>query len=348
MILSTAIIIKANNVKLQGFTVNIPQDNYGYGGGLHANGDGIEVTNNKIANNSVYLSGSSISVFNNSIASALEVVGSYQTIANNAIGDNLKIQGSFNQIFANNINSSYYFSGIHLKGSNNLIIKNSFSEMTMESSNSNIIGDNAFARLVLEHFGIGCLDNTVIKNRVTGNGGINDGILVMSGSNNTITANNIRNCEYGLSIGSEGTQTSVYLNNFFNNSEQHITCYSNLTENRFDNGIKGNYYDNYNGNDGNRDGVGDSPYTIQEIHWDEDLQRDVTVVYFQDRYPLMAPFDIDSVSIELPEWASPLLSPSPEPQTSEPFPTLFIAAASVVALVAVSTSLLVYFRKRHH
>jgi hypothetical protein len=62
----------------------------------------------------------------------------------------------------------------------------------------------------------------------------------------------------------------------------------------------------------------------------------------------MAPFDIDSVSIELPEWASPLLSPSPEPQTSEPFPTLFIATASVVALVVVGAGLLVYFRKRHH
>jgi nitrous oxidase accessory protein len=347
MILSTAITINANNVKLQGFTVNIPQGGYGYGGGVHANGDGIEVINNKIANNSVYLSGSSLNVSDNSIASALEVVGSYQIISNNTIGDNLKIQGSFNQIFANNINSRYYFSGIRLNGSNNLIIKNSFSEMAMENSNSNIIGDNVFARLVFEHFGIGCLDNTVIKNRVTGNGGINDGILVMSGSNNTISANNIRNCEYGLSIGSEDKQTSVYLNNFFNNSEQHITC-SNLTENRFDNGIKGNYYDNYNGNDGNRDGVGDSPYTIQEIHWDEDLQRDVTVVYFQDRYPLMTPFDIDSVSIELPEWSSPLLNPSPEPDTSTPFPIIPVVTATVAVVAVVGVGLLVYFRKRHH
>jgi hypothetical protein len=62
----------------------------------------------------------------------------------------------------------------------------------------------------------------------------------------------------------------------------------------------------------------------------------------------MAPLDIGSVSIELPEWASPLLNPSPELQTSEPFPTLFIAAASVVALVVAGTGLLVYFRKRHH
>ena len=113
----------------------------------------------------------------------------------------------------------------------------------MESSNSNIIDDNEFVRLVLEHFGIGCLDNTVIKNRVTGNGGINDGILVMSGSNNTISANNIRNCESGLSLSDSVTETSVHLNNFISNSIN-IEYYGDAnwtSNNRFDNGAKGNY-----------------------------------------------------------------------------------------------------------
>jgi hypothetical protein len=222
--------------------------------------------------------------------------------------------------------------------------------MTMESSNSNIIDDNEFVRLVLEHFGIGCLDNTVIKNRVTGNGGINDGILVMSGSNNTISANNIRNCESGLSLSDSVTETSVHLNNFISNSIN-IEYYGDAnwtSNNRFDNGAKGNYYDDYTGADNNWDGIGDVPFTIKGTRWDNEAGGVVEAGFSQDRYPFMAPFDIDSVSIELPNWASPLLNPSPEPQKSEPFPTSFIATASVIALVVVGTGLLVYFKKSHH
>lgn len=353
MILSTAITIKANNVKLQGFTVNIPQDDYGYGGGLHANGDRIEVINNKIANNSVYLSGSMLNITCNSIPGALEVIGSKLTIVNNTIRDTLKIQGSFNLISANKITSDYYWSGIYLNGSFNCVVGNSFSSMQMDDSNSNFIIGNSFVSLDMRQFGKGgCSDNTISKNRVAGNRGINDGIWLWDGENNTISANSICNCEYGLTLGDTGSTAvanSIYLNNFENNTNHFVSLSgSDHTVNHFDNGVKGNYYDDYQGNDANWDGVGDSPYTIQETHWDEELKSDVTIVFFQDNYPLMSPFDIDGVSIELPEWASPLLNPSPEPQTAEPFPTLLIAAASVAAVAIAGAGLLVYFKKRNH
>ncbi|MCW3996899.1 MAG: right-handed parallel beta-helix repeat-containing protein [Candidatus Bathyarchaeota archaeon] len=341
---ASAININANDVTLQGFMINLPDDRYGIGSGVYIIGDRIALIDNTIANRSVYLRGNMQNITGNLLPSALEVIGSHQIIANNAIGGNLKIQGSFNQIFANNITNSYYFSGIHLNGSNNVIIKNFFSEITMEDSNSNIIGDNVFARLVLENFGRGCSHNIITKNSVAGNGGINDGIQVLSGSNNTVSVNNIRDCEYGLRVGSEATQNFVYLNNFFNNSEQHIFCYSNYTENQFDNGIKGNYYDSYHGNDGNWDGIGDSPYTIQEIHWDEELQREVTVVYFQDNLPLMAPFDIDGVSIQLPDWATASLNSLPETQTSEASPLSLVTITSASAVFSAA-GLLVYFKK---
>jgi nitrous oxidase accessory protein len=340
---ASAITINANGVKLQDFTINLPDDDYGVGSGIYVIGDRIAFIGNTIANRSIYVQGNMQNITGNLIPSALEVIGSHQTIANNTIGETLKIQGSFSQIVFNNITNSYYFSGIHLNGSNNVIIQNSFSEMVMEDSNSNIIGDNVFSRLVLEPFGDGCSHNIVTKNHVTGNGKINDGIHVQLGSNNTISANNIRDCEYGLSIGNAATQNSVYLNNFFNNSEQHITCYSNYTENRFDNGNKGNYYDTYHGADGNWDGIGDSPYIIQEIHWDEELKREVTVVYFQDNLPLMTPFDIDDTSIELPDWASELSNSLPKPQTAEPLPTAWLAVAIASAIVGVG--LIAYFKK---
>jgi nitrous oxidase accessory protein len=347
---SPAITINADNVRLQGFTINIPRANYGYGGGLHAKGDKIEIINSKIANNSVYLRGSSINITDNSITSTLEVIGSSQTIANNTIKDNLKIQGFFNLISANKIDSGYYFSGIYLNGSFNCVVGNSFSSMEMDDSNSNVIIANSFVSLDLKEFGKGgCSDNIISKNRVTGNRGINDGIWLWECENNTISANSIRNCENGLTLGTTGSTAvanSIYLNNFENNS-RHIKSLSGSdhTVNHFDNGIKGNYYDDYQGNDANWDGVGDSSYDIQEIRWEEELKRDVTVVFFQDNYPLISLFDTDGFIVELPEWASSFLSTLPVPETLEPFPATQVAASAAI-LAAAGAGLLLYLRRR--
>ena len=347
----TAIRINANDVKIQGFTINLPNDEYGVGSGIHAVGDGISFTDNIVANRSVYMRGSMLNITGNSIPSALEVVGSNLTIANNTIKNTLKIQGSSNLISTNKITGGYYSHGIYLNGSFNCVVGNSFFSMEIDDCNSNAIIGNSFATLELKEFGKGgCSDNIVYKNRVSGNLGINDGIWLWEGKNNIISANSIRNCENGLLLGTTGktaVENSIYLNNFENNTN-HVRSLSgsNHTVNHFDNGVKGNYYDDYQGNDANWDGVGDSPYTIQETRWEEELKNDVTIVFFQDNYPLMAPFDIDGFSVELPEWASSS-SIFPEPEKSDPFPLVPVAAAfGIVALVGVG--LLVYFKKRKH
>jgi len=54
--------------------------------------------------------------------------------------------------------------------------------------------------------------------------------------------------------------------------------------NIWDNGSEGNYWSNYNGTDSNGDGVGDTPYVIDENN--------------QDNYPLMEQFIIP----EFPSW----------------------------------------------
>jgi parallel beta-helix repeat protein len=224
--------------------------------------------------------------------------------------------------------------------------------MEMDDCNSNVIIGNSFVSLDLREFGKGgCSDNIISKNRVTGNRGINDGIWLWECENNTISANSIRNCENGLTLGTTGSTAvanSIYLNNFENNS-WHIKSLSGSdhTVNHFDNGVKGNYYDDYQGNDANWDGVGDSPYTIQETRWEEELKRDVTVVFFQDNYPLMSPFEIDGFSVELPAWASSSLGTLPEPETSEPFPVLpAVAVGSAATVATVGAGLLLYRRKR--
>jgi len=343
----TAIKINANDVRIQGFTINQPNDNYSVSSGIFAVGDRISFIDNAVANRSVYLRGSLLNINCNSIPSALEVVGSNLIIANNTIRNTLKIQGSFTLIYANKIGRGYYSDGIYLNGSSNCVIDNSFSLMEMDDCNSNFVIGNSFVSLHLTKYGEGCFDNIISQNQVNGNLGINDGIWIWNGKNNTISANNICNCGNGLLLGTTGTtavENSIYLNNFMNNTNQVVSLSgSNHTVNHFDNGVKGNYYDDYQGNDANGDGVGDSPYTIQETRWEEEMKSDVTIVFFQDGYPLMSPFDIEGFRVELPEWASSSILP--EPEKSEPFPLMPVAAASViVALVVVS--LLVYFKKR--
>jgi nitrous oxidase accessory protein len=344
----TTIKINANGVKLQGFTINLPNDDYGVGSGIYAVGDEISFTDNIVANRSVYLRGSVLNIAGNLIPSALEVVGSNLTIANNTIKHTLKIQGSFNLIYTNKIVSGYYSDDIYLNGSFNCVVGNSFSSMEMADCNSNFIIGNSFVNLDLEEFGKGgCSDNIISKNRVDGNRRINDGIWLWYGEDNIISANSIRNCENGLLLGTTGktaVENSIYLNNFVNNTNQVVSLSgSNHTVNHFDNGVKGNYYDDYHGNDANGDGVGDLPYTIQVTRWEEELKSDVTIVFFQDNYPLMSPFDIDGFSVEFPEWASSALSTSPAPKTSEPPVALLIAAAALLAIIYAG--LLVYFKK---
>jgi nitrous oxidase accessory protein len=362
----SAIIINANDVKLQGFTINLPKDDYGVGSAISAVGDRTSLIDNMIANNSIYLNGSTLNVTGNSIPDALEGVGSNLIVANNTIRKTLKIQGSFNLICANKIGRGYYSNGIYFNGSFNCIVGNSFSLMEMDGCNSNFIIGNSFASLKLTKYGGGCSDNIISKNQVNGNLGINDGIWIWNGKNNTIIANSIRNCENGLLLGATGTtavENSIYLNNFVNNTN-HVASLSgsNHTVNHFDNGAKGNYYDDYRGKDANWDGVGDSPYTVQETRWEEELKSEVTIVFFQDNYPLMAPFDIDGFSVELPAWANAVANPSTEPTPtpiptptpspvlpeSEPFPTLLVATASATFATGFAVALLAYFKKRKH
>jgi parallel beta-helix repeat protein len=188
----------------------------------------------------------------------------------------------------------------------------------------------------------GSANNNIYANNIAD---CNVGISLSGSDQNRIFQNNITTCGYAVNI--RGSDNALYNNNFVENGHQvsisHqtlftsdiITAYS--TNNAFDLGypLGGNFWSDYNGTDANQDGIGDTPYIINENH--------------TDRYPLMNPF---SASIALQDvvsaptsFPSPTSEPtSPEPQPSEPFPlTLTISVAGIIAAICIG--LLVHLKK---
>ena len=148
---------------------------------------------------------------------------------------------------------------------------------------------------------LGATNTTIARNNLTGN---NIGIYVemsggttisenrfetngigiwLSGSQNRIIRNDIISNNRGILVSIE--KNYIQHNNFINNSiqgEASPTSSSNTWDDGYPSG--GNYWDNYNGTDNNGDGIGDTPYIIDENN--------------QDNYPLMN----QSIIPEFPSW----------------------------------------------
>ena len=124
---------------------------------------------------------------------------------------------------------------------------------------------------------------------------------------NTIYGNLIMNNEYGVYLSVAERANIFYDNNFVKNRKQ---AYVEDGTNWWDNGVRGNYWSDYKGEDLNDDGVGDVPHIIDANN--------------KDNYPLM----------------NPTTTIPPEEQPALPL-TLFIGISVVIAVSMVS----IYFTK---
>ena len=145
----------------------------------------------------------------------------------------------------------------------NLTVQNFSSGIYLASySNGNNLTDNTIsgnARGI--HLHTSCEGNTLKDNTISGNSwGIN---LYASCNENVIRGNTIEyNLVYGIILEVNSNQNEIYNNNFISNPTQ--TFIVNSTGNVFnlDIPIGGNYWSDYNGEDTDSDGIGDTlvPY----------------------------------------------------------------------------------------
>ena len=154
--------------------------------------------------------------------------------------------------------------------------------------------------------------NNIISRNII-EGAIAWGIEMGYGSNNIFYGNLVANNGgyghdgYGLAVGGIDIDVSnnlFYYNIFMNNTKNFGTNWQVIGSNSFDNGTVGNYWDDYltkypNASETDNSGVENLPYLVY---------GNVT-----DNYPLVAPFDISSIKIQLPTWLNSLPTPLPMP-----------------------------------
>jgi len=160
---------------------------------------------------------------------------------------------------------------------NNDIISNSqdgiFIDQVYENGNFEITGNRIESngrngiRIQFSRF------NNVFKNEIIQN---KYGIYLLGADRNDILGNNFtKNTAYGVVIYSD-YECSYYNNFYYNNFRENKCNAKDECSNKWFKD-KGNYWDDYDGDDDNSDGIGDAPY-------------DIVGGSNQDKFPLMEPY----------------------------------------------------------
>jgi len=318
--------INADDVKLSGLTINSE------GGEISATGNRTQITGN-ILNTDVHLRGSYQTVSKNNLTADVTCSGgAYGNVyQNNVVNGNIGCDsGSYNRFFANNVLGGGVSSGG--TSSNNLIYGNTIKNGEgIWACYGDVVAKNT---VIDSEMGVSVgwgFNNIICGNIIANNRGA--GLTKLEGSNNTFYANYVVNNSVGVEIGVysslEPLNTTFYHNDFVKNIQQ--TKVINLDHSDYwDNGEEGNYWSNYTGSDANHDGLGDSPYVIFGERHTYDYPYTTYAESYEDRYPLMTPFNCSSITIELPEWATSQL---PNLFTS---PDIIPPAISIISLENVS------------
>lgn len=249
---------------------------------------------------------------------------SYSSVCLNRILDawwGIRLNGSsYNKISGNYVTSTYekVDCGIYLEAfSQNNIISGNTVDGTISynchggillhvSSNNKVYGN------IIEHCSgsgigvVGCLNNIISGNSLTKSG--NEGINLVDSIDNDFAGNKIANGSLGVRAHLSPLN-KFHHNNFINNYEQVDLLYSQ------NNTWHENYWSDYNGTDSDGDGIGETPYVIDEYNKDYyPLMNPTTYTY----YPIPVIVSIDYPdSIKVGEWATITITVENNGRTAE-------------------------------
>lgn len=294
--------VTTSNVKISGFTIQKS------GGVKYYERDGIYIessSGNNISYNiitdnygsGIHLKGSSNNlIFGNNITNnfyigiCVESSSHNNTIRGNTLIDNfegISVTDSNKQSIQDNLVKISGNHGIYIDdSSNNLIFSNIVTDsynfgMVIYRSSDDTIYKNVLSNNVKGIWLVSSENNAVFQNNMTHN---EHGLDIGSSSNNLIFENIISNNDIGVLLSSiSPVNNTIWNNDFVDNTKQALDDASEADV-FWDNGSEGNYWSNYNGTDNDGDGIGDTPYVVDENN--------------QDNYPLMEPVIIP----EFPAW----------------------------------------------
>ncbi|MBY9006099.1 MAG: right-handed parallel beta-helix repeat-containing protein [Candidatus Lokiarchaeota archaeon] len=207
-------------------------------------------------------------LISNNNVNGIRITGSYNKISENIIekniGDGIVLYGSYYDVFNNDILNNN-LAGLYMqscKNSNiksNLIENNNYGILLTSGNENNIILKNSvnYNRGGIYLWGSGNNNNEISSNNIKYN--LLNGIETRVNSNNNIITYNLieENINLGVLIYSDFN--TIYKNYLIGNR---INAYDYGDDNYWDNGVFGNYWDDYNGIDEDGDEIGDIPYSI--------------------------------------------------------------------------------------
>jgi nitrous oxidase accessory protein len=218
--------------------------------------------------------------------------------------DGISLAANYCNISGNKITNATH--GIVVFGYENSISENIFESIGLSSA---IQLNFANRNLINRNYIVSCVEgiqiwqnsnnNTITQNTITNCRGT--AISFQYSNDNVIAANNVSLSGFGTSIYGSNSNT-IFNNNYISNAVQFSAneeYYLSFGNNRSVNTINQNFWSDYTGKDANHDGIGDTPYVIDE--------------YNQDNNPLMTPVAITEAPYPSTPKPSPSSSPSPSP-----------------------------------
>ena len=218
---------------------NIIDNNSGYNSLYLTSSNHNQILSNSLTEAGIFLSSSSNNIIRSNIVKENDDHG-------------IKLSDCDNNILSMNVANDNYYSGIYVSyGENNIIsenevIHNNYCGIYLYQGSNNSVLDNT-ANNQVKYNGIGMFNshnNNIIGNVANGNG--HSGIWFEGHCDDNLIVSNsfLNNLQYGIYIEeSESDHNSFYLNNLDGNTL--FNAVDNGWLNAWDNGVKGNYWGDY-------------------------------------------------------------------------------------------------------